>query len=91
MYFESSKCSFSDAVASYDVAVVGGGIVGCATARLLKIERPELRVALIEKEKALGRFLRLVSLKMRCQFQRSIKVAIIQAFYTLEFTINRAA
>jgi 2-hydroxyglutarate dehydrogenase len=39
---------------AYDVTIVGGGIIGCATARQLKITRPELRVALIEKEKELA-------------------------------------
>ncbi|VBB27046.1 unnamed protein product [Acanthocheilonema viteae] len=34
----------------FDVAVVGGGIVGCATARQLKIKNPELKVTLLEKE-----------------------------------------
>ncbi|GAA1986362.1 L-2-hydroxyglutarate oxidase [Kitasatospora viridis] len=35
---------------SYDVLVVGGGIVGLATARALVGERPGLRVAVLEKE-----------------------------------------
>lgn len=34
----------------YDVIVVGGGIVGLATARSLLLERPNLRLALLEKE-----------------------------------------
>lgn len=38
-----------------DVCVVGGGIVGLATARALLQARPTLRVALIEKEQAVGR------------------------------------
>jgi 2-hydroxyglutarate dehydrogenase len=38
----------------FDVTIVGGGIVGCATARELKIKRPDLRVALIEKEERLA-------------------------------------
>ncbi len=37
-----------------DVAVVGGGIVGLATARELTRRRPELRVVLLEKEPATG-------------------------------------
>ena len=38
----------------YDVAVVGGGIVGLATAREVLIRRPSLKVILLEKEGALG-------------------------------------
>uniref|UniRef100_A0A914CCJ7 L-2-hydroxyglutarate dehydrogenase, mitochondrial n=1 Tax=Acrobeloides nanus TaxID=290746 RepID=A0A914CCJ7_9BILA len=40
--------------AFYDIAVVGGGIVGCATARHLRIARPDLSIALLEKEPTLG-------------------------------------
>lgn len=45
---------------SYDVAVVGGGIVGLATARELFLRHPSLNFILLEKEKELGelRFLR---------------------------------
>jgi 2-hydroxyglutarate dehydrogenase len=35
---------------SFDVIIVGGGIVGCATARNLKIVKPHLNVGLIDKE-----------------------------------------
>jgi 2-hydroxyglutarate dehydrogenase len=38
----------------YDVAVVGGGIVGLATGRELLIRRPGLRLAIVEKEAALA-------------------------------------
>ncbi|CAI2353645.1 unnamed protein product [Caenorhabditis sp. 36 PRJEB53466] len=44
----------SAALAKYDLVIVGGGIVGCATARQLLIERPNLKIALIEKEKELA-------------------------------------
>lgn len=39
---------------TYDVAVVGGGIVGLATARELLIRRPSFKVIVLEKESALG-------------------------------------
>ena len=39
---------------SYDVAVVGGGIVGLAAARALQRQRPGLELALLEKEQELG-------------------------------------
>ncbi|HMD02075.1 MAG TPA: L-2-hydroxyglutarate oxidase [Candidatus Baltobacteraceae bacterium] len=38
----------------YDVAIVGGGIVGNATARELKLRHPKLTVADVEKEAALN-------------------------------------
>lgn len=44
----------ASAARQYDAVVVGGGIVGAATARQLKLEKPHLKVALVEKEKALG-------------------------------------
>jgi 2-hydroxyglutarate dehydrogenase len=34
--------------------VVGGGIIGCATARQLKLTHPNLSIALVEKENELG-------------------------------------
>ena len=39
----------------YDVVVVGGGIVGLATARDLLLRRPGLRLAVLEKEPEIGR------------------------------------
>ncbi len=42
-------------VQSLDVAVVGGGILGLATARELLLRRPGLRVAVLEKEAAAAR------------------------------------
>lgn len=41
-------------VHTYDVAVIGGGIVGLATARALLERDPELSLTVIEKESALG-------------------------------------
>jgi L-2-hydroxyglutarate oxidase len=39
----------------YDVIVIGGGIVGLATALQLKNQQPGLKLAVIEKEDAVGR------------------------------------
>ena len=38
----------------YDVVIIGGGIVGLATALQLKEQRPNLRLVLLEKESALA-------------------------------------
>ena len=35
----------------YDILIIGGGIVGLATALRLKEERPQLKVLVLEKEK----------------------------------------
>src|SRR5690348_17198976 len=37
-----------------DVAVVGAGIIGLATARALLLARPKLRLAVVEKEPQVG-------------------------------------
>lgn len=41
----------------YDLLVIGGGIVGCATAREVARRHPRIRIAIIEKEPALGNYL----------------------------------
>ena len=38
----------------YDIVIVGGGIVGLATARELLMRRPGQRVAILEKESTIG-------------------------------------
>lgn len=38
----------------YDLVVVGGGIVGLATAREVVMRHPDMKVALVEKERDLG-------------------------------------
>ena len=39
----------------HDIVIVGGGIVGLATAYQLKQAKPELKIALVEKENAVAR------------------------------------
>lgn len=38
----------------YDITIVGGGIVGCATAMELAKKYPKMRMAVLEKENKLG-------------------------------------
>ena len=38
----------------YDISIVGGGIVGLATAYKLQLEYPRLKIIVIEKEKELA-------------------------------------
>lgn len=40
---------------SYDIVIIGGGIVGLATGMKIKQQRPEISIALLEKEQALAR------------------------------------
>ena len=40
---------------TYDCAIIGGGIVGLATARALLARQPGASLVLLEKEEALGR------------------------------------
>lgn len=39
----------------YDILIIGGGIVGLATALRLKENKPELKIALLEKENAIAK------------------------------------
>jgi L-2-hydroxyglutarate oxidase len=39
----------------YDILIIGGGIVGLSTALKLKEQKPELKIALLEKEKAIAK------------------------------------
>jgi ribulose 1,5-bisphosphate synthetase/thiazole synthase len=50
------KRCFSSAAAqnNYDLVVVGGGIVGVASAREILIRHPHLKIAIVEKEKKLA-------------------------------------
>ncbi|KAJ8676715.1 hypothetical protein QAD02_012502 [Eretmocerus hayati] len=45
----------TDSCGVYDLIVIGGGIVGCATAREMKCRHPELKIAIVEKENALAK------------------------------------
>jgi L-2-hydroxyglutarate oxidase len=42
-------------VAPYDVAIVGGGLIGLATAYRLLEAHPDLRLVVVEKEAELAR------------------------------------
>src|SRR5688572_5057760 len=39
----------------YDIVIIGGGIIGLATAMKIKQQNPDLSIALLEKEKALAK------------------------------------
>lgn len=55
---ESSNCLLSSSSSTlYDIAVVGGGIVGTATARLLSAKYRDFKIILLEKEKKLGKLI----------------------------------
>lgn len=46
--------AMSKIVGSYDLAVIGGGIIGLATARQILIRHPALRVVVLEKDQVLA-------------------------------------
>lgn len=50
-----SKCSKTKPFPDYDLVIVGGGIIGLATARHISIRYPKLRLCLVEKEHQLCR------------------------------------
>src|SRR5688572_12827316 len=39
----------------YDIVIIGGGIIGLATAMKIKQQNPDLSIALLEKEKAVAK------------------------------------
>ena len=39
----------------YDIAIIGGGIVGLATALKIQKARPDLKIAILEKEDQLAK------------------------------------
>lgn len=53
-FLTACNLTFDLRFSTYDVAVVGGGIVGLATARELLLRHPSLSFILLEKEKELG-------------------------------------
>jgi len=44
----------SEEIKDYDVAIVGAGIVGLATARELTLRHPNLKYAVLDKEQTIG-------------------------------------
>lgn len=54
MSYSPYFCTQNDPIMVYDVAVIGGGIVGAATFYKLQLRNPDLKIALIEKEDLLA-------------------------------------
>lgn len=52
--FQNSICVIFSVIEKYDVVVVGGGIVGAASAREILIRHPTWKVAVVEKENRLA-------------------------------------
>ena len=48
------RCKSGAGGKSYDLVVVGGGIVGLAAAREIALRHPKMSIAVLEKEKQLG-------------------------------------
>lgn len=48
------RCQSESQRKRYDLVVVGGGIVGLATAREISIRHPKMTIAVLEKEDHLG-------------------------------------
>lgn len=53
--YNRTNCNKVFLCSSFDVAVIGGGIVGLASARELILRHPNLTFTLLEKEKELGK------------------------------------
>lgn len=53
-YYYSFYSDFRKKTQKYDVVVVGGGIVGAASAREILLRHPEWKVAVLEKEQKLA-------------------------------------
>lgn len=64
------------AVKAFDLAVVGGGIVGLATARALALRFPALSIAVLEKERELC---------TRCSRSYRLYTCSIYEYSTLHF------
>ena len=55
MFLYSARCGSVPDRTNYDLVVIGGGIVGVATAREVARRHPNLQIALLEKEICLGK------------------------------------
>ncbi|XP_012265372.2 L-2-hydroxyglutarate dehydrogenase, mitochondrial [Athalia rosae] len=53
-YSTSSPSSSDRYPGTFDLVIVGGGIVGCATAREMLVRHPEMKIAIVEKETKLA-------------------------------------
>ena len=67
-FIDPCRCESNSTPKKYDLVVVGGGIVGMATAREIALRHPKMNIAVLEKENHLGMYIHACSVRLhdRC-------------------------